>query len=74
MDISAASAAVLDTLRRACSQDATVLKPAVAQLQSWENQPGFYSILAVKIITFILETTEHVPKPFEKSKQKKHGT
>lgn len=37
---------VLDVLIRACSQDALVLKPAEQQLMWWENQPGFYSILA----------------------------
>ncbi|ESO88153.1 hypothetical protein LOTGIDRAFT_219538 [Lottia gigantea] len=37
---------VLDTLNKACSQDASVLKPATDQLQQWETQPGFYSILS----------------------------
>lgn len=40
---------VLDALIRACSQDALVLKPAEQQLMWWENQPGFYSILAVSV-------------------------
>ena len=36
---------VLDTLRRATSQEAEVLKPAEQQLQLWETEPGFYSTL-----------------------------
>ncbi|XP_059176481.1 importin-11-like isoform X2 [Physella acuta] len=36
---------VLETLAHACSQDASVLKPAEHQLQLWETEPGFYSIL-----------------------------
>lgn len=36
---------VLDTLRRATSQDAATLKPAEQQLQEWETEPGFYSTL-----------------------------
>ena len=46
MDASAATA-VVETLMRACSQDASVLKPAESLLKQWETQPGFYSILAV---------------------------
>ena len=46
MDASAA-ASVVDTLLRACSQDAAVLKPAESLLKQWETQPGFYSTLAV---------------------------
>lgn len=38
---------VLETLAHACSQDASVLKPAEHQLQLWETEPGFYSILTV---------------------------
>lgn len=36
---------VLETLRRATSQEAEVLKPAEQQLQLWETEPGFYSTL-----------------------------
>ncbi|XP_047995765.1 importin-11 [Leguminivora glycinivorella] len=38
-------ALVLDTLNRATSQDAAVLKPAEKKLQEWEIEPGFYSVL-----------------------------
>ena len=38
---------VLDALKRACSQDASVLKPAESQLQESETQPGFYTALLV---------------------------
>lgn len=46
MDISTAGPLVLETLTNACSQKADVLKPAERQLQQWETQPGFYSILS----------------------------
>lgn len=36
---------VLETLKRAASQQAEVLKPAEQQLQLWETEPGFYSTL-----------------------------
>lgn len=36
---------VLETLQKACSQSADVLKPAEKQLQEWEIHPGFYSAL-----------------------------
>jgi hypothetical protein len=49
------SAVVLDALYRACSQDASVLKPAEEQLKQWETQPGFYSILAVSSYNFLLQ-------------------
>ena len=39
--------AVLAALTQACSQDASVLKPAEQQLHSWETQPGFYTVLHV---------------------------
>ncbi|XP_039758405.1 importin-11 isoform X2 [Pararge aegeria] len=38
-------ALVLDTLNRATSQDAEVLKPAEKKLQEWEIEPGYYSVL-----------------------------
>lgn len=47
MDIATAGPLVLETLTNACSQKADVLKPAERQLQQWETQPGFYSILSV---------------------------
>ena len=43
------SAAVLETLHNACSQNTDILKPAEKQLQEWEIHPGFYSILSVCI-------------------------
>lgn len=48
---------VLETLRRATSQEAEVLKPAEQQLQQWEAEPGFYSTLvevSLDLIMFIL--------------------
>lgn len=47
MEVEAAEPIVLETLSHACSQDANVLKPAERKLQSWETQPGFYSVLSV---------------------------
>lgn len=44
---------VLDTLRRATSQDAATLKPAEQQLQEWETEPGFYSTLVEVSAVFI---------------------
>lgn len=41
------SAAVIEALDRVCSQDASVLKPAEAQLKQWEAHPGFYNVLTV---------------------------
>jgi len=46
MDAPVAATAVFDVLMKACSQDASVLKPAESLLKQWETQPGFYSILA----------------------------
>ncbi|KAL8559005.1 hypothetical protein ACOMHN_039761 [Nucella lapillus] len=46
MDLETAEPVVLQTLSLACSQDASVLKPAEQQLKEWETQPGFYSILS----------------------------
>ncbi|XP_050400869.1 importin-11 [Patella vulgata] len=46
MDLTSDETYVLDTLGKACSQSAQTLKPAVEQLQQWEIQPGFYSILS----------------------------
>jgi len=49
-----AHSAVVDVLYRACSQEASVLKPAEEQLKQWEAQPGFYSILAVSFTAISL--------------------
>lgn len=57
---------VLETLRRATSQEAEVLKPAEQQLQLWETEPGFYSTLVeVSPITYmlILLVRLHPPPP-----------
>ena len=48
-DIAISGPAVLAALTQACSQDASVLKPAEQQLHSWETQPGFYTVLHVNI-------------------------
>ena len=47
MDQQQIDGAVLQALSHACSQDASVLKPAEQQLKEWETQPGFYSSLSV---------------------------
>jgi len=47
MELSSAGPGVLDALRRACSQDASVLHSAEEQLKTWETQPGFYTVLVV---------------------------
>ena len=48
-DINISGPAVLAALTQACSQDASVLKPAEQQLHNWETQPGFYTVLHVDI-------------------------
>lgn len=45
---------VLETLRRATSQEAEVLKPAEQQLQQWETEPGFYSTLVEVSLIFLM--------------------
>lgn len=50
MEISQVESLVLDTLKRAASQNAEILKPAEEKLREWEVEPGFYSIL-MKIIS-----------------------
>ena len=47
MDLSTAGPIVLQTLTNACNQCPDVMKPAEKQLQDWEHEPGFYSILTV---------------------------
>ena len=49
MNSDQACSAVLDTLQKATSQNADLLKPAEQQLKEWESQQGFYSILLVGI-------------------------
>ena len=41
--------------RRASSQDASVLKPAEAQLKEWESQPGFYSVLLAVVANHAID-------------------
>lgn len=52
MDIATTGPVVLETLTKACSQNAETLKPAENQLQEWETQPGFYTILSVSEIGY----------------------
>lgn len=47
MDMETAGPIILDTLSKACSQDPAVLTPAEGQLQQWQTQPGFYTVLSV---------------------------
>lgn len=49
MDVGSTQAIVLETLHRASSQEADVLKPAEAKLKEWETQPGFYTVLFVSM-------------------------
>lgn len=53
MELSTAGPLVLETLTNACSQKADILKPSERQLQQWETQPGFYSILSVCFLYLI---------------------
>ncbi|KAK3096574.1 hypothetical protein FSP39_001428 [Pinctada imbricata] len=46
MNLSTAGPMVLDALTKACDQNPDILKPAEKQLQDWETQPGFYTILS----------------------------
>lgn len=46
MDTDSAGVIILDTLTKATSQDPAVLTPAEHQLQQWQTQPGFYSVLS----------------------------
>lgn len=52
MDPNTAYALVLDTLHRASNQNVDVFKSAVDDLEKFEKEPGYYSILLVIIITF----------------------
>uniref|UniRef100_A0A8C1WHS2 Importin 11 n=1 Tax=Cyprinus carpio TaxID=7962 RepID=A0A8C1WHS2_CYPCA len=54
MDIQSASSVVLQALTQATSQDTAVLKPVEEQLRQWETQPGFCSVLLVRIYLAVL--------------------
>lgn len=41
--------AVLLTLGHACSQDPSLIKEAEGKLKAWETEPGFYSLLMVRL-------------------------
>lgn len=62
MDMDSANSVVLRALTQATSQDTAVLKPAEEQLRQWETQPGFYSVLLVRIDVQYLTT--RCLKPF----------
>ena len=55
MDPLRARPLVLARLQQAVSQQAAVLKPAELQLQQWEKEPGFYSILMVILTLSLFE-------------------
>ena len=57
MDTETANSVVLEALTQACSQDASILKPAEQQLQIWETQPGFYTTLVVGFFCFFIFQT-----------------
>lgn len=57
MEITAIESVVLETLKRAASQNAEVLKPAEEKLKEWETEPGFYSILWKIISNHSIDTT-----------------
>lgn len=67
MDIQSASSVVLQALNQATSQDTAVLKPAEEQLRQWETQPGFYSVLLVRIC-YIQPQYEQLSGAIEQSK------
>ncbi len=67
MDIQSASSVVLQALNQATSQDTAVLKPAEEQLRQWETQPGFYSVLLVRIC-YIQPQYERLSCAIEQSK------
>jgi len=41
--------AVLLTLSHACSQEPSLIKEAEGKLKAWETEPGFYSLLMVRL-------------------------
>lgn len=57
MELSSAGPVVLKTLTNACSQNADVLKPAERQLQQWETQTGFYTVLSVSTVYTVLSVS-----------------
>lgn len=53
---------VYETLLQASSQHPDMLKPAEQKLKEWEIEPGFYSVLFVRLIfvsTFIIVLTTY---------------
>lgn len=44
---------VYETLLQASSQHPDMLKPAEQKLKEWEVEPGFYSVLFVRIFFYI---------------------
>lgn len=72
MDIQSASSVVLQALTQATSQDTAVLKPAEEQLRQWETQPGFYSVLLVRIC-YIQPQYEQFSGAIEQSKSENVG-
>ena len=52
-DLVVSGPVVLAALTQACSQDASILKPAEQQLHNWETQQGFYTVLHVNGILLI---------------------
>ncbi|KAL0270682.1 UNVERIFIED_CONTAM: hypothetical protein PYX00_008008 [Menopon gallinae] len=45
MEVTDVELLVLETLRRATSQNIEILKPAELKLKEWEIEPGYYSVL-----------------------------
>lgn len=41
--------ALLLALSHACSQDPSLIKEAEGKLKAWETEPGFYSLLMVRL-------------------------
>lgn len=53
---------VYETLLQASSQHPDMLKPAEQKLKEWEIEPGFYSVLFVRLVfvfTFIIFSTTY---------------
>lgn len=45
--------AVLLALSHACSQDPSLIKEAEGKLKAWETEPGFYSLLMVRMEAYL---------------------
>lgn len=45
---------VYETLLQASSQHPDMLKPAEQKLKEWEIEPGFYSVLFVRLVKYFL--------------------